>query len=180
MEIRQYTESDSAAIEALFRSVFSQAGGEAEGELVGNVAKELMRETAEDDLHGFVAVEQEQIVGSIFFSRVTFEGNAVIECFLLAPVAIHSGFQRQGLGQKLINEGLNRLRDQQVNVVLTYGDPKYYCKVGFQSISHKVIRAPFTLSQPEGWLGQSLLDGSIETLSGRCLCVNAWNNPHYW
>lgn len=180
MEIRQYTQADSAAIESLFRSVFSQSAGEAEGEIVGNVTKELMRESAEDDLYGFVAVEAGQIVGSIFFSRVIFEGNAVIECFLLAPVAIHSDFQGKGIGQKLITDGLNRLKDKQVSVVLTYGDPKYYCKVGFQSISHKVIQAPFKLSQPEGWLGQSLLGESMASLSGHCLCVNAWNNPIYW
>ena len=128
MELRQYTKNDAAAIECLFRSVFTKSEGEAEGELVGNLAKELMIETAEDDLY----------------------------------------------------HGLNTLRDKQVNVVLTYGDPRYYCKVGFQSISHEVIEAPFKLSQPEGWLGQSLVGASMDTISGRCVCVNAWNNPVYW
>ena len=180
MEFRQYTQNDAAAIECLFRSVFTKSEGEAEGELVGNLAKELMIETAEDDLYGFVAVEQEQIVGSIFFSRVAVEDNSEIECFILAPVAVHSDFQGKGIGQSLINHGLNTLRDKQVNVVLTYGDPRYYCKVGFQSISHEVIRAPFKLSQPEGWLGQSLVGDAIDTISGRCVCVNAWNNPVYW
>ena len=103
-----------------------------------------------------------------------------IEAFILAPVAVHSDVQGKGIGQRLINHGLSALRDKEVNIVLTYGDPRFYHKVGFHSILHETIRAPIELSQPEGWLGQSLVDDTIDALSGCCTCVKAWNNPVYW
>ncbi|MCD6486079.1 MAG: N-acetyltransferase [Syntrophobacterales bacterium] len=110
MEFRQHTQNDSSAIESLFTSVFAKSEGEAEGELIENLSKELMLETAEDDLFGFVAVDKNQIVGSIFFSRLYFQNDNNIEAFILAPVAVHSDFQGKSIGQELINHGLNVLR----------------------------------------------------------------------
>ena len=178
MEFRQHTQNDSSAIEFLFASVFAKSEGEAEGKLIGNLAKELITETDEDDLYGFVAVDNCQIIGSIVFSRLIFQNN--IEAFILSPVAVHSDYQGKGIGQELINHGLNILKDKGVNIVLTYGDPKFYRKVGFHHISHESIRAPFKLSQPEGWLGQSLIGDSVEAISGSCTCVKALSNSVYW
>lgn len=178
MDFRGHTQKDSQAIVSLFTSVFAQSEGEAEGTLIGQLAQDLLEKTDEHDLYCFIAVENSQIVGSIFFSRLDFENG--IEAFILAPVAVHSDHQGKGIGQALINHGLSALKSRGVSVVLTYGDPGFYQKVGFRSISHEVIRAPFALSQPEGWLGQSLLDDSIETLSGQCACVAALSEPKYW
>ncbi len=178
MEFRYHTQNDSSAIEFLFASVFAKSEGEAEGKLIGTLAKDLITETDEDDLFGFVAVENCQIIGSIFFSRLTFQKD--IEAFILSPVAVQSDYQGKGIGQDLINYGLNALKDKGVNIVLTYGDPTFYHKVGFHHISHESIKAPFKLSQPEGWLGQSLIGNSIEALSGSCTCVKALSNPVHW
>jgi len=178
MELRHHLPNDSHAIVSLFASVFAKSEGEAEGALIGGLAKDLIEKTNENDLYGFVAVDDGQIVGSVFFSRLTFQNG--IEAFILAPVAVHSDHQGKGIGQALINDGLCELKDRGVSVALTYGDPNFYHKVGFHPISHETIRAPFELSQPEGWLGQSLLGDSIEGLSGGCTCVEALNNPAYW
>jgi predicted N-acetyltransferase YhbS len=85
-----------------------------------------------------------------------------------------------GIGQNLIDHGLKELKRRGARIVITYGDPAFYSKVGFRPISEDVIRAPFKLSQPEGWLGQSLTDDSIEAIPGPCSCVKALDNPAYW
>jgi predicted N-acetyltransferase YhbS len=172
-------QSDAQAIVSLFTSVFANSEGEAEGMLIGQLAKDLLEKTDQSDLRCFVGVDHGQIIGSIFCSRLVFE-NDDVEAFILAPVAVHSDHQGQGIGQALINYGLNELKNQGVSVALTYGDPSFYQKVGFRSISHHTIKAPFALSQPEGWLGQSLSDDAIEALSGKCTCVEALSNPAYW
>jgi predicted N-acetyltransferase YhbS len=79
----------------------------------------------------------------------------------------------------LIKYGLLELKDRGVRVARTYGDPSFYQRVGFRQISHETIRSPFELSHPEGWLGQSLLGDSIETLTGDGTCVDALNNPKW-
>jgi predicted N-acetyltransferase YhbS len=178
MHFRQHTHNDSRAIVSLFTSVFAKSEGEAEGALIGQLAKDLLEKTDERDLYCFLAVDDGQIVGSIYFSRLEFENG--LESFILAPVAVHSDHQGQGIGQALIKYGLRELKHREVSVVLTYGDPRFYQKVGFHPISPEKIRAPFALSQPEGWLGQSLAGDALAALSGKCTCVAALNDPKYW
>jgi predicted N-acetyltransferase YhbS len=178
MDFRAQAPGDSAAMERLFVSVFSKSEGEREGALIGNLAKELIAGTDSRDLYGFVAVDGERMVGAIFFSRLTFETD--IDVFILAPVAVRSDCQGRGIGQQLITHGLRELKRKGVRVVITYGDPAFYSKVGFLPLSQDVIQAPLELSQPRGWLGQSLTDESIEKIPGRCSCVKALDNPAYW
>ncbi len=178
MEFRSHTINDLSDIVDLFKSVFTEFEGETEGALIGQLSKELILSTDEQDLYGFVAVDSGKLVGSIFFSRLTFEKG--VDVFLLAPVAIHSDYQGKGIGQNLINHGLRELKKRGVRIVTTYGDPAFYSKVGFSPISQEVIAAPLELSQPEGWLGQSLVGDSIESLPGSSSCVKAFNNSVYW
>jgi len=42
-------------------------------------------------LYGFVAIENEKIIGSIFFTQLTFQSE--VNAFLLSPVAIHTNCQ---------------------------------------------------------------------------------------
>ncbi len=178
MEFRSYRQSDSSAIESLFVSVFTQSEGESEGGLIGNLARDLMTGTDRRDLFGFVAVQREKIVGAIFFSRLTFETD--IDVFILSPVAVHSDHQGMGIGRTLIAHGLKELKHRGVRVVTTYGDPGFYAKVGFHPLSQDMIKAPLALSQPGGWLGQSLTSDPIMAIPGRCSCVKALDNPVYW
>ncbi|MEZ6039966.1 MAG: hypothetical protein R3C20_05635 [Planctomycetaceae bacterium] len=76
--------------------------------------------------------------------------------------------------------GCQQLQDQHVELVVTYGDPAFYSKVGFRSISPQTIRPPFELSQPEGWLGQSLNSTPVEEFRGHCQCVAALSDAAYW
>lgn len=178
MEFRAHKPTDSAALESLFGSVFSRSEGEQEEALIGNLARDLIASTGSGDLYGFVAVDRGKIVATIFFSRLTCEKD--IDIFILAPVGVRTDYQGRGIGQALINHGLRELKKRGVWVVITYGDPAFYTKVGFHPLSQDMIAAPCELSQPEGWLGQSLTDEPLEPIPGRCSCVKALDNPAYW
>jgi predicted N-acetyltransferase YhbS len=99
---------------------------------------------------------------------------------MLAPVAVSTAHQRMGVGQALIKFGLHALAGQGATVATTYGAPVYYRRVGFEPLSESVMRAPMTLSMPEGWLGQSLTGMPIEIRHDRPQCVEAFRNPAYW
>jgi predicted N-acetyltransferase YhbS len=75
---------------------------------------------------------------------------------------------------------LDALKRRSVEVVVTYGDPSFYSKVGFQSLSEAVIAVPLTLTMPFGWQGQSLTSAPIPTIKQRPACVAAFNHPVYW
>jgi len=178
MRISAFTSDETEPIKALFTKTFSESEGEAEGTIVGGLAGDLMRSTGESDLYGFVARDGAGLVGSILFSRMRFERQ--VEAFILAPVATRTDQQRRGVGQSLISFGLNALRRDGVELVLTYGDPRFYSKVGFRVITEALIPPPFKLSRPEGWMAQSLAGEKIDPIQGKSRCVEALNKPEYW
>jgi len=178
MKFSTYKKSDVEEIAHLISTVFSDSEGQAEGLLIGNLAFDLMKNTDPRDIYGFIATENNQIIGSIFFTRLAFESTA--NAFILAPVAIHTSYQGKGIGQNLIKFGISNLKKNGVKLVFTYGDPAFYSKVGFRCITENIARAPFELTQPEGWLCQSLIGDDIEPIAGDSRCVEALNKPEYW
>jgi len=178
MKISTYNPSNADEIEQLFIKTFSDSEGQSEGELIGRLVRDFMNSTDANDLYCFIATENEQIIGSIFFSRMTFGSG--INAFILAPVAIHTDHQGKGVGQKLISFGLDALKESGTELVLTYGDPNFYSKVGFRSITEKLVPAPLKLEYPEGWLAQSLVGDEIEPIAGKSYCVEELNKPELW
>ncbi len=178
MKFGTLTAADSLEVVALFEAVFTESEGEQEGVLIGALARELTSALDAEDIHGFMALHKGEIVGAIFFSRVAFDHPR--EAFLLAPVAVHGDHQGVGIGQALITHGLREMARRGVTFVVTYGDPAFYSKVGFRPISPDVIRPPYELSQPEGWLGQMLTNEPLASVSGRCSCVRAFDDRAYW
>lgn len=178
MQIRKAHTSDINAITELFIEVFTQAENAAEGEAVGTLAYELMTDTKVADVFGFIALEGELPVGSIFFSRLDFADAR--SAFILSPVAIRYDHQGKGVGQKLIKKGIDVLESKGVDLIMTYGDPAFYGKCGFRSVSEHTIPAPFKLTQPEGWLGRSLTKDALTPTSERVQCVEALNRAELW
>ena len=54
-----------------------------------------MYSTDAKDLYCFIATENEQIIGSVFFIRMTFESG--INAFILFPVATHTDYHGKGV-----------------------------------------------------------------------------------
>ncbi len=178
MKLAIYEPDQSKEIKSLFTKVFSDSENESEGILIGNLAYELITETDKKDLYGFVATENEKIIGCIFFSRLIFESD--ICAFILSPVAVHTDHHGKGVGQKLINYGIKILKDEGVELIMTYGDINFYSKVGFKPVSEEVVKAPLKLTYPEGWIGQSLISDIVAPIAGNSFCVKALNKPEYW
>lgn len=170
--------SRAQEITNLFTFVFTSSEGEEEGRLIGSLALELSSGIDNQEIICFGTCEEESIIGVIFFTRLRF--NQAIQIYMLAPVAVSTKHQGEGIGQELINYGLNELKNRTIDVAVTYGDPAFYSKVGFQTLSENVIQAPLNLSMPEGWLGQSLNEEKIPTINERPTCVEEFNDPVYW
>jgi predicted N-acetyltransferase YhbS len=179
MNFRHYGESDSKPIQSLFTSVFRESEGEAEGEIIGALSRHLLENTERNDLFVFVASRDDEINGAIFVTRMPSEKEN--EIFLLAPVAVKTEFQGQGIGQCLINFGIDQLKENGAKILVTYGDPQFYSKVGFTPVDGRIIQPPFPLSLPEGWLAQDLVGRKqITNSTGKCSSVPAFDNPKYW
>lgn len=178
MIFKSLDKAHQSELAELFTFVFTTSEGEAEGKLVGNLASVLASNIDNKDIICFGAYGNEKLLGAIFYTSLNF--NDATNVYMLAPVAVHTEHQGKGVGTALINFGLNELKKRRVNVVVTYGDPSFYSKVGFEYLPETIIQAPLTLSMPFGWLGQSLTEEPIPTLIGRPSCVEAFNDQVYW
>jgi predicted N-acetyltransferase YhbS len=178
MNFNYLTKQDINKIEQLFTFVFSDSEGIEEGRLIGDLSNKLASNIDDKEIFCFGAFINQELVGCIFFSKLFFKNEAIV--FMLAPVAVSTNYQRMGIGQKLINFGLKELKKINVDIIVTYGDPAYYSKVGFKALSEEVIKAPLKLSMPEGWLGQSLTEKPIPTIKERPSCVKEFNNQSLW
>src|SRR5881398_988519 len=115
IEIRTSRPEDSAAIQEVHLAAF---GGPAEAKLVRLITERRK------GLISLVAAHDGIVVGHILFSRVTVANSpAAFSGVGLAPVAVLPEFQRQGIGSKLIRDGLERCRQAGYDAVVVLGDP---------------------------------------------------------
>nr|MBV6631290.1 GNAT family N-acetyltransferase [Oceanococcus sp. HetDA_MAG_MS8] len=168
-----------AAFVDVFKQAFTHSEGAQEGALIAALVQELLS-GSKADIHCCAGYVDDEVVAAVVFSRMAFSEDSR-SVFLLSPMAVLPQKQGQGFGQALINAGLSMLRDAGVDVVLTYGDPAYYQRVGFAAISAEQAQPPHRLQQPHGWLGQSL-DGVLPwpPLRGTSQCAAALDHPDYW
>ena len=179
LELTIWNTHHTQEITDLFTKTFTDSEGKTEGDLIGNLAHDLMTKANKNTLRVFIAQEKDVIVGCIFFSEMTFQKSSQ-KVYLLAPVATLTQYQGKGIGQKLINYSHNELKKNGVQLVITYGDINFYSRVGYKHINEETVKAPLKLSYPEGWLAKSLLDDKIEPIKGNSFCVQELNKPEYW
>lgn len=178
MKLTAYSPDQSQEVIKLFTDVFSDSEGQEEGQVIGQLVTELIGTTDSNDLLGYISISDGRIVGCIFFSRLTLPSGKI--AFILSPVAVASRQQGKGLGQQLINFGIQQLQSHGVELVFTYGDPDFYSKVGFVKIAEDVVKAPKKLTYPDGWLAQTLKNEGITSEVGVAKCVGALNKQEYW
>jgi putative acetyltransferase len=81
-----------------------------------------------------VATQNNAVVGHVSFSPVTIEGENR-GWYGLGPVSVHPDHQNQGIGGKLIREGLNHLSKHKAKGCVILGEPEYYKRFGFENDS---------------------------------------------
>ena len=84
---------------------------------------------AGDAVMSLVAEDGGEIVGHILFSRL----QAPEQCLGLAPVSVTPSRQNQGIGSKLVREGLARAKQDGWQGVFVVGEPDYYGRFGFHT-----------------------------------------------
>jgi predicted N-acetyltransferase YhbS len=165
-------------IEDLFKSTFTDSEGSEEGALIAELVRNLFIDTAPDDIQVFLARAGGDLVGGAVFTRLTYSRDPRV-VFLLSPMAVATRWQGKGVSQRLLTEALASLREAGVDVAITYGDPAFYEKVGFKTLTESIAQPPLPLSQPEGWIGQSLTEAPLAALKGSSTCVAALNDPSF-
>jgi putative acetyltransferase len=79
-----------------------------------------------------VAEVDGKVVGHIAFSVVTISGEDE-GWYGLGPVSVSPEVQKQGIGSKLIREGLSVIKERGAKGCVLEGDPNYYQRFGFKN-----------------------------------------------
>ena len=82
---------------------------------------------------GLVAVEDGTVVGHIAFSPVAVrDGTSTLNALGLAPMAVLPGWQRRGIGSRLVRAGLAACGETPYGLVFVLGAPQFYGRFGFK------------------------------------------------
>ena len=176
MKYSEYNPTKIEEINQVFIKSFSDSEGKSEGLSIGELTNNLITNT--DGFYCFVATDNDKIIGSVIFSRFTFESDE--KAYILSPMATLTEYQGKGIGKELISFAHKTLKDNGVEIVVTYGDINFYSKTGYKQITEEIIKAPLKLSYPEGWLAQSLVSDNLSPITGKTHCVEALNKQELW
>ena len=176
MNIRIAVNQDSESINEVYLSAFSDD----EREIVAKLAVDLLYENTTPQTISLIAEINELVVGHIAFSPVKIKEGENCHAYILAPLAVHHGYQKKCIGSQLVEHGLQQLSAMGINVVFVYGDPNYYARFGFSVDTASNYIAPYKLEYPSGWQAIVLNECVIEKAPVAITCVASLSDPKYW
>jgi len=179
LKIRQYCASDKSKME----DVHTKAFGKQEGPIIADLVVRLLEDKTAAPVLSLVASENEKIIGHILFTKITItQAIQPVTASILAPMAVLPGSQAKGVGSKLIQEGLRRLKQSGVELVFVLGHPDYYPRSGFIPAGTLGYEAPYPIPEEnaDAWMVQELRTGIIGRVKGKVKCSVVLNQPEYW
>jgi len=119
-----------------------------------------------------VAELENRIVGHILFSRMSIETpTESVAAVALAPMAVLPGYQRRGIGGRLIRYGLDTLRALGERIVIVVGHPGYYPRFGFSTEQARSLESPFP---SDAFMALELSPGALDHTRGRVRYPNSF------
>ena len=118
--------------------------------------------------------------GAVACSPLYFDKNADVAAYILAPLAVHSAHQGQGIATQLVTHAKQILSEQGVDALLVYGDPNYYGRHGFTVDMGQKFVPPYPLEFDFGWQAMMLNSNKIIDKAYQFTCVEALSDPTLW
>ena len=152
---------DIEKVRKLNEKAFTQAFGQApEAALV-----DRLRENCANIL-SLVAVQNDQVIGHIYFSPVNISGDKIIEGIGLGPMAVLPEFRRRGIGSQLVQAGIEMLKRRGYTFIIVLGHPEYYPRFGFKRASHSGIRSQWEGVPDEAFMIRILNEEAMISVYG--------------
>jgi len=169
LTIRAEVPDDYDAIRDLVRAAFTEVFGAGDDEV--GLIDTLRGRPEHDPALALVAERGGAVVGHILFSPVWFVDEPSIRAAVLAPLAVRLDCQRQGIGTRLVEEGLAACRKRDIQAVVTQGSVDYYPRFGFEPLEGTRLHTIFRSSHD---LVLALEPGVLEGVTGLIDFPDLW------
>jgi len=153
IEVRGEQPEDAVAVREVNRQAF---GEDLEGRIV-----DALRDHGAATL-SLVAIDGDAVVGHIMFSPLSV-GSA--EGVGLGPMAVLPSHQRQGIGSRLVEAGIERLRSTGCPFVVVLGHPSFYPRFGFEPAAAYGLTCEWDVA-PEAFMVNVLNPAIRDSLRG--------------
>ncbi len=117
-----------------------------------------------DNLSYVIKDNSKKVVGSIRFWNIKVDSDSS-KGLLLGPLAVHPIYQSEGLGEKLVLNGIEKAHSDNWNWIVLVGDLGYYSKFGFSKNPTRGISIGNGLDNSR-LLGLDINDGFLEAAVG--------------
>ena len=155
--IRAEAEGDRKAVWAVNQAAFPS---DAEANLVDELRDGGLATVS------LVAEVEGKVVGHILFSPLAIiTTSKTVQAVSLAPMAVLPSHQRQNVGSKLVETGLNVCREQGHSIAVVLGHPTFYPRFGFSADLATPLANPF--GDGEAWMAIQLVPGALIDIKGR-------------
>ena len=156
VKIHCETSEDRASVRHVHQQAFGQSD---EADLVERL------HTANKASIALVATLNGQVVAHVLFSPVVLDPvRPHFKAVGLAPVAVLPEYQKQGIGSRLIREGLEACRDAGYGAVVVLGDPAYYSRFRFSRARDHGLSNEYYAD--EHFMVTALREGVLDGVSG--------------
>jgi putative acetyltransferase len=179
LKIRKTTESDLCGILNIQKDAF----GNEKGLVIADLVNGLLKDPSAMPLLSLIAINKDKALGHILFTKACISScKDSTSAVILAPLAVIPDAQSQGVGGRLIKEGLRLLSESGVDLVFVLGHPEYYPRHGFEPAGAQGFEAPYPIpdEHADAWMVQELHPGVIGSISGKVICADALNQPEHW
>jgi len=139
VEVREEQPAHQPAVRRLHAVAF---GGE-HGRVVADLVDELRRAATPRDALSLVALEADEVVGHVLFTRSLLDAPPrLVAVQVLSPLGVLPERQGQGIGSALVQRGLELMDVRGVPLVFLEGSPAYYARFGFEPGAARGFRKP--------------------------------------
>ncbi|RIX53702.1 GNAT family N-acetyltransferase [Paenibacillus nanensis] len=122
-----------------------------------------------------VAVLQQEIVGHVMLSKAAvYNGKTKHTVIALAPLAVQPEYQKQGIGKRLVQEGLKLGKELGFPLGFLIGHPDYYPKLGFKPARSFGYELKQYNVPDEVFMVSELQDGALDSVQGEFMYPNAF------
>ena len=174
--IRPERPEEFAEIRQLVQRTFAEHTPYSDGVAEAELIEEIRASRYYQPELSFVALLDGKIVGHFMFSQFPlspkptggYDPFAKPEFLMLAPVAVHADYCRQGIGQAMLHLGVELVKKLDYKGLTVEGNPQFYNRFGYRTSANYGIYATsgFPMNNPDCMMCQETTPGSLEGVHG--------------